>query len=450
MPDRLSPLMILRSRLASVPPARWRTAFLIFLAAVVAGAAVQYWFKASRPSRIGTLTRTAFLRWQGQVNGLVDGVNVYEGNPYPNPPIQGLVLWPLYQLPGDPHALGGAMLWFALKAGMAGCVLVWAFRLSAPMPGWAKAVAVVLAAHPILGDLSHGNVNIFIAFLVFAALELLRRRRDAAAGVVLGLAVACKVTPALFLPYLVWKRAWTAVVGCLLGLVLWLFVVPGLALGWGHNLTLLESWYGGMVRPFLVEGKVTSQHANQSIPGITFRLLTDEPSAVEYDEDDGRPVPAKFHNVADIGPGSARLVVRACQAAFVVAVVLLCRSRSRQGLWFAAECSLILLGMLLFSERTWKHHAVTLALPYAALAAFLATRPLGPGLRGYIFGTLVLAGVLTIGPGALPEEGQDLALTYGTHTAAFLLLTAAVCVVMAYERGIAALTSAVVPVAPRG
>lgn len=434
MPDRLSPLASLRSRLTSVPPARWRAAFLVFLAAVLTVAAVQYWFKASKPSRLGTLTRTAFLRWQGQVNGLADGANVYEGNPYPNPPIQGLILWPLYQLPGDPHALGGAMAWFALKVGMAGCALVWAFRLCGPMPGWAKAVAVVLAAHPILGDLSHGNVNIFIAFLVLGSLELLRRRCDATAGVVLALAVACKVTPALFLPYLLWKRAWKAVAGCLLGLGLWLFVVPGLALGWGHNLTLLASWYDGMVRPFVVDGQVTSEHANQSIPGVVFRLLTDQPSVVDYDEDDGRPVPTEFHTLMDIGPDAARQVVRVCQAAFVLAVVLLCRSRTRQGLWFAAECSLIVLGMLLFSERTWKHHGVTLALPYAVLTAFLATRPLGPGLRAYAIGTLVLVGVLTVGPGALPEKEQDLALTYGTHTAAFLLLTAAVCVVMGYEK----------------
>ncbi len=440
MPDRLPPLASLRSALTSVPPARLRVAFLAFLAAVLAVSAVQYWHKASKPSRLGTLTRTAFLRWQEQVNGLADGVNVYEGNPYPNPPIQGLILWPLYHLPGDPHALGGAMLWFALKIGMAACVVVWAFRLCGPMPGWARAVAVVLASHPILGDLSHGNVNIFIAFLVLGALDLLRRRCDVLAGLVLGLAVACKVTPALFLPYLVWKRAWKAVAGCLVGLGLWLFVVPGLALGWGHNLELLTGWYDGMVRPFVVDGRVTTEHANQSIPGIVFRLLTNEPSVIDYDEDDGRPVPTEFHNLTDIGPTAARLVVRGCQTAFVLAVVLLCRSPDRRGLWFAAECSLIVLGMLLFSERTWKHHGVTLALPYAVLAAFLATRPLGPGLRGYIAGTLVLTGLLTMGPGALSEKGQDLALTFGTHTAAFLLLTAAVCVVMGCERR-AALTS---------
>jgi alpha-1,2-mannosyltransferase len=434
MPDRPSPPSMPRPTPANEASARWRAAFLALLAVVLAAAAVQYWLKASKPSRLGTLTRTAFLRWQPQVNALAAGVNVYEGNPYPNPPIQGLILWPLYHLPGDDLSLGGAMVWFALKAAMAGVALVWTFRLCGPMPGWARAVAVVLAAHPILGDLSHGNVNIFIAFLVLGSLELLRRRRDAAAGVVLALAVACKVTPALFLPYLAWKRAWTALAGCAAGLVLWLLVVPGLALGWQHNLTLLGSWYDAMARPYLIDGQVTSEHANQSVPGIVFRLLTDQPSDLEYDEDDGRPVPAEYSNLTDIGPDAARWVVRGFQAAFVLAVVLLCRSRGRQGLYFAAECSLIVLGMLLFSERTWKHHGVTLMLPYAVLAAFLATRPLGPGLKGYVIGTLAVVGLLTLGPGALPERGQDLALTYGTHTAAFLLLTAAVCVVLWYEQ----------------
>jgi hypothetical protein len=403
--------------------------------------------KTQLPSRTGTQTKTAFLRWRtqilgeetpgrGAIPGLKRGDDVYRLYNYPNPPVMALILWPLAELP----PLAGALTWFALKVGMAAACFVWAFRLCGPMPAGAKAVAVVLGMHPVLGDLSHGNVNIFIAFLVLGALEAFRRRWDATAGLVLALAVACKVTPALFLPYFVWKRAWVTVAACLVGLGVWWVVVPGAVLGWQHNATLLTSWFDEMVRPFLIDGKVTTTHANQSIPGVVFRLLTHQPSDVEYGEDD-QPVPAKYHNLADVGTGPARLIVRACQAAFVLAVVLLCRSRSRQGLWFAAECSLIVLGMLLFSERTWKHHGVTLMLPYAVLAGFVATRPLEPGLCGYVVGTLALAGVLTVGPGALPERGQDLALTYGTHTAAFLLLTAAVCVVMWYERRAAAVTS---------
>jgi hypothetical protein len=340
----------------------------------------------------------------------------------------GLILWPLHRLPPIPAAVA----WFVLKVAMTVAVFVWAFRLCGPMPDSAKAVVILLGLHPVLGDLSHGNVNIFIAFLVLGALELLRRGRDGGAGVVLALAVACKVTPALFLPYLVWKRAWKAVAGCVAGLGLWFLVVPGAVLGWQHNLTLLETWYGAMVKPFLVEGRVTSEHANQSIPGVVFRLLTSEPSAIDYDEED-RAFPVSFHNLTDIGPDAARWVIRGFQGAFVVAVVVLCRARERHGLRFAAECSLIVLGMLLFSERTWKHHGVTLVLPFAVLAAFHGARQ-----RSWVAALLAAAGVLTVVPSLLPEAEQDLALTYGTHTAAFLLLTVGVCAVLSHENRAAA------------
>ena len=407
--------------LRAVPPHRWRAAFLAAVVLVVAVVGVKHVVKAATPSRLGTQTRTAVLRWREPVNDLAAGVNVYDGSkyvyPYPNPPVMALVLWPLEQLP----PLAGVAVWFALKAAMAAAALAWAFRLCGPVPGGAKAVAVVLSLHPILGDLSHGNVNIFVAFLVLGSLELLRRRLDFAAGLVLALAVACKVTPGLFLPYLVWKRAWRAVAGSVVGLSLWLVVVPGAAVGWQHNLALLSSWYGGMVRPFVADGQVTSERANQSLPGLAFRLLTAGPSNPDRDADDAPYVP-EFHTIADLGPGGAGWVVRGFQAAFVLAVVALCRTRERQGLAFAAECGLIVLGTLLFSERTWKHHGVTLVLPFAVLATCLASREILAGWRRWVVGTVGVIGALTLGPGLLGDAGQDLALIYGSYTAAFLLL----------------------------
>jgi hypothetical protein len=423
------------------PRTRWRTLFLAALAVLLTVSTIQHVQKTRKLSRLGTQTKTAFLRWRtqilgeetpgrGAIPGLKRGDDVYKLYNYPNPPVMALILWPMAELP----ATAGALVWFFLKVGMTVALFAWAFRLcegrGPPVPAWAKALTVALSLHPILGDLSHGNVNIFIAFLVFGALEAFRRGRVVAAGLTLALAIACKVTPALFLPYFVWKRAWKLVAVCVVGLGLWLFVVPGAVLGWRHNITLLNSWFDGMVKPFLVDGKVTSEHANQSIPGVVFRLLTRQPSEIAYD-DEGRPMPAEFHNFADIDPGAARIVIRGFQAAFVLAVVLLCRPRgARRGLAFAAECGFILLGMLLFSERTWKHHAVTLVLPYAVLAAFLTTHPLSLPTRRYVIGTLAGAAVLTLGPSALPEEGQDLAQTYGAYTIAYLAMAVGMCVVM--------------------
>lgn len=439
----------IHAALLNVPPARWRVLFLVVLGFLITASSFKYYQKASKPSDLGTYTRTAFLRWRPQIMGgahadgrpivgLMQGADAYKLYVYPNPPIMAVVLWPFMSLP----PMLGAMMWFYAKVGMAIACFLWAFRCVAEagwtMPDWAKGLTVLLGLHPVLGDLSHGNVNIFIAFLVMAMLELIRRNRDLAAGIVLGLAIACKVTPALFLPYFVWKRSGKMVAASLAGLALWLFVVPGAIFGMERNVTLLTSWFDGMVRPFLVEGQVTSEHANQSIPGVVFRLLTSEPSVVGYDEDD-RPFGAEFHNFTDIGEPAAKWVIRGCQGAFVLAVVALCwaplaRRGPRSGVWFAAECSLIVLGMLLFSERTWKHHGVVLILPYATLIGFLAQRPLSPVLRAGITWILGLVAILTLGPSLAGGDAQDLALTYGSHTTAFLLLAAGQCVVMGYEK----------------
>ena len=86
--------------------------------------------------------------------------------------------------------------------------------------------------------------------------------------------------------------------------------------------------------------------------------------------------------------------------------------------------------MLLLSERTWKHHAVTLLIPAAALA-YAATLELPERVRKCIIATLIASELLMLVPGLLTTELGDLAMVYGTHTIAFLLLTGASCVVLA-------------------
>src|SRR5262249_31647349 len=137
---------------------------------------------------------------------------------------------------------------------------------------------VLLTLRPIMGDLSHGNVNLFILFLVIASLYAFRRSHDGVCGVTLALAIACKLTPALFIPYFAWKRAWKTLAGCCAGLVLFFVLVPGLFLGQERNLQLLNSWANQMITPYVVSGVVTSEHVNQSLPALVFRLGTHNPS----------------------------------------------------------------------------------------------------------------------------------------------------------------------------
>jgi alpha-1,2-mannosyltransferase len=415
-----------------------RPAIAAACAVVLAVVVARYLDKATKPSRLGDTTRTAFLRWRSQVYDLFAGVDVYRVHRYPNPPVMGIVLRPFMELP----PVTGAVAWLLLKAGLTVFTVFWAVRLvrgeGPPVPDPAVALALLLALHPILGDLAHGNVNLFIGFLVFAFLDLFRRRFDAAAGLVLALAVACKITPALFVPYLVWKRAWRTLAAVAIGLILWLAVVPGAVLGWGHNGDLLHSWFDEMVRPFAVEGKVTSEHANQSIPGVTVRLLTSEPSFLTYGDDgNGPPEAAAYHNLVDIGLANAHWVVKTCMAMFALAVVVLCRWPAyrpgvvRAGPAFAAECALILLGMLLFSERTWKHHATTLFLPMLVLVLAAAATETPRLWRRLFLGVLAAAAGLMVVPGVVGGEFQNLAMVYGAYCGAFLVLTVGVMGVLA-------------------
>ena len=106
---------------------------------------------------------------------------------------------------------------------------------------------------------------------------------------------------------------------------------------------------------------------------------------------------------------------------------------TRTGLRLAAEWSLILLGMLLLSERTWKHHAVTLVLPFLVLTTTAITAA-SQRMRWGCGLALGAVAILMFGQSVLAEHMQDLALVYGTHTLAFLIASAGIVAVLVSER----------------
>ncbi len=408
----------------------WQRWFLLALLLLFVALSIDYGFKVKRNG-------SAFVRWRDQVLHVSDE-DIYDRYNYPNPPIMALLLEPIAQLP----PLAGSLCWFYLKLALTMIALGWVFRLvespGQPFPVWAKALTILLSLRPVMGDLTHGNVNLFILFLVVAALYAFHRGRDWTAGITLALAMCCKVTPALFVPYFLWKRAWKTLAGCAVGLVLFLVVVPGLCLGNEHNLTSLQSWVGRMITPYVVQGTVTSDHLNQSLPGLVFRLATDNPSVVD---DKGRP--PRFDNLAHLDPRLAGWLIKGCMALFAALIVWSCRTPThalddRQGWRLAAEFSLVVLGMLLFSERTWKHHCVTLLLPFAVISYYLATCRPGRVLRGYLIGSLsavmlLMASTSTTGLWQTLDEFAKMAQVYGVYVWSYLVLVAALVVLLCHN-----------------
>jgi alpha-1,2-mannosyltransferase len=412
--------------------------FVALLLLFFLGLSVQYSHKA-------LANRSAVVRWQPQLMSLEAGEDISGRYNYPNPPMMAVLLVPVAKL-GQLHPLAAALTWFYLKVALTLLVFRWVFRFVAdagrPFPPWAQALTVLLSIRPIVGDLQHGNINLFILFLVVAALFALLRKRDFLAGLLLALAIACKLTPALFIPYLLWKRAWRCLAGCIVGVMLFLLpgIVPGTLLGFEANQQQLTSWYREMVRPYVVENKVQAKYSNQSLVGLVFRLTTHTPAFAEYDFAEERYVPLAYANVISLDPRQAKWIVLACEVLFAGLVLWRCRAPldARRGWRLSAEFAVVLLGMLLFSERTWKHHCVTLVLPFAVLCYYLAVEAPRRVRIGLMAMLGLVTGLLSMTSTELFDEFARQAQVYGAYVLAFLiLLTALLLIISRRSRAVA-------------
>jgi len=306
-----------------------------------------------------------------------------------------------------------------------------------PFPAWGKALAVLMSLRPLEGDLVHGNVNLLILFLIVASLCAFCRRRDWLAGLFLGLSIACKLTPALFLLYFLWKGAWKILLAAALSMVAFVLLIPAVTFGWSNNLDYLRSWHHQMVAPY-VAGIVTSEHKNQSLPGLLHRMLIEEASFSDYEGD--CKVVRETHNFVGWERDTVQCLIVACMALFVLLAMVYCRTsfQTRPRLQLLAEFSVIILGMLLFCERTWKHHCVTLLLPFSVLAYCVSVPQFPRGFRWYLAITLLLVTflMLSTSTGIYDQhtEVQDrfgkLAQVYGAYVWAFFLLLAGMFVTL--------------------
>jgi hypothetical protein len=424
----------------------------------------------------GEKLKTALGRWLADARALRAGEDPYgPGHWFPNPPLVLLGLVPLSALP----LTAAAAVWLAAKyaavLAAVACLVAAIRRPQMGVPLGVLLVAGLFSIRPILGDVQHGNINIFVLLEIAAAWLLFVRRQDLSAGVVLALAVATKVTPALLLIYFAYKRAWRVLAGAALGLVLFVVVIPGAILGFGRSAALHSAWFDLMVRPYALEGWVSAEISNQSLPGtlVKWQALPEVVglrwpgrtlgAAGEFLED---RLPVQLSASDEVGGSSAffdvfqlarnqvrvlicsieelrhadlgrawaadlvalrtgmplmgrpdsrlgALVLRAAGLGLIVVLAWLCRTRTgdRRDPRLLLELSLVLLAMLLLSERTWKHHLVTLLVVYLAAWQVLACTPWSSRFRAvFVAGlaaqllllqaradVLLYAGLITLG-----------------------------------------------------
>jgi alpha-1,2-mannosyltransferase len=379
---------------------------------------------------------SAILRWRELIQSVARGENVYnewtKDGSFPYPPIAGLLLWPITQLP----PLTAAITWFCLKLAMVAASIRWSILLVTQPDErfalWQVALLIALATRPILSDLQHGNINILILFLTTAGLVAFRNHRDWLAGAMIGLAGAIKVTPLLFVPYFALKRQWNMVASSLAGLALFLLLVPGTTLGFERNWWLVRSWSGAMIEPYALEGKVETIQTNQSLPGVLVRLTTDSPG---IELEDGTRMAVNWVNLQQ---ETALWIVKGLIVALLAWIGWLARNDivNRRDARLALEYAMIFIAMLLISERSWKHHFVTMILPFAALVA-AASRDYGTErMRAFIWVSMAAAFLLMastsseVGGWFSGGIGHKLAQAYGMFLASGCVVFVALSVLL--------------------
>ncbi len=399
-PDPLGP--------TSDPDRHGRRAVWIAALITMIGAGMIYRDKAAED-------RSAFIRWRHQVLEMTTWVQVYEKYDFPNPPIMPVTFYPIWLLP----PVAGALVWFTIKVGLAATALLFCLRMvrlgDRPVPSWVQAMVVLLSLRPIMSDLHHGSNNIFILFLVTSTLMAWRKGYDVLAGLILGFAIAFKVTPGLFLVYFAYKRSWRTVGSTLIGMGLFFLVVPSVFLGPDMNAQCLATWWSTIINPYVDGDVVGQQEINQSMVGVLTRFLTETKGG------DG-PYAQKLHvNIVSWNTVVVVKMIKVLSVALLGLLAWLCRTRTtrRDDPRLFGEFSLIVLAMLFVSERSWKHHFVTLLLPYTYLAYRVGVRGL-PKLSRYVLGGALIASALMIATtssemGGLfaRHQGHKIAQAYG-------------------------------------
>ena len=303
--------------------------------------------------------------------------------PFTYPPLAAILFIPVALLP-YPVALVGwtlasaVLLWWCLVIVLRHAVPAVNHRVIAT---WILPLA--LLAEPVRETLGFGQINIILMALVLA--DTLTRRPWLPRGVLIGLAAAIKLTPAVFILVFLVRRQWRdAAVTFLSGVG---FTLAAALVSWRNSWTY---WLDTLTDTGRIGGEAYA--SNQSIRGVLARLA--EP---------GEQADRLLWLVLVIG-ALGLIIVAMLRAQTMLATVLLASTAA-----------------LLCSPVSWSHHWVWL-IPVAV------TLLLGPGR---VLGAVVLLAVFTSPHWLLPNNhGAEHAWPWWAQLvgSSYLLVTLAVVV----------------------
>ena len=338
--------------------------------------------------------------WAGQQ--VLQGKDLYPADPHTYfdfiyPPLPAVLL-------AVPSYFGKIALYLALC--LLNIIAWWmTAQLSHAMAGSGRKPGWLLEALPGLVTLTFvfdmfdlGQPNLILLAMMLYGFWLLRLKRPWFAGSMFALATAIKVFPVAVLPYLIWRRRWTAVASTLVFLAVFLFVLPAPFRGFQHNVTELKTWYQGMVgssseKGFGQRDEQNWSWVNQSIIAMTHRLTR----PVNYNQDDPfKAKPARYMNIVDLDFKTANLIVIAISLALGLGYIAVMPPASRRTEKSdAEELGILFCLMTVASPLARQYYFLWLFFPMTVLMHRAAYDP-RPAVRTGTWILLAVAGCLLL------------------------------------------------------
>lgn len=360
---------------------------------------------------IGSSDFRGFHRiWRANLSGAMLPVRDNEGpvkdDPDPYPPVTYAIFAPLGALP----LWAAGLVWYAISlASLWGIwrstvrLLDWPAELQ-PRLWWLGAGMLPY----VINNLTRGQNAPTLIWLCLAALLLAERSRKFAAGMLIGLAAAIKIVPAVFLlPYLL-RREVKVLAGFAVAVVILLGGVATAFFGAQTNMEFHRQWWAAATcsatpsNPHVPDTMRASTRANnQALEAVLARLLMHVPA-----ERGKHPL---YVNLADVPPATWRTARSAGLGLLLLMAggVLIALSRTAGPVTSGplaglspgiAAAALMCVWLLLVSPIVWSHYYLWLFFPLACVLRGRAVRPVPVVAAWYLF-TLLLASGMAKGVG---------------------------------------------------
>ncbi|MFC1631857.1 glycosyltransferase family 87 protein [Candidatus Omnitrophota bacterium] len=238
--------------------------------------------------------------------------------------------------------------------------------------------AILMSLRFLLSVIQRVQSDALVLFLLALFIFALFYNKQAFAGIALGAACMVKLTPLIFVPYLLLKKKFKAAGACSLALIGYVFA-PALYLGWLKNLEYLKNWFIALTQK--VPADYFLWYKNQSLFSCLMRFFSPDS-------------PKSIFNLDQAYISIIFIVLAACLCGLIFMIGKKPKHPA-SGFSYLAEISLVLICMILFSPLAWKHTFLHLIIPHLVLLYYtLYINPADRAVRALLIASFVMNTVL--------------------------------------------------------